>query len=373
MKKLIINLEQKFASKNQLNFSDRKYIFNSIIDKIGISFPNNDIKPYFIHENVIYLLLLQAQKSDKLILDDKSEIIKNLDSLIEKLNITKSNRYIKYRVLGYKGYYPNIDIHRNSCDYTCFNLFPTIITLNNSAEHFYSNDSEVYWITRNELKLATSLMLTSSKGSIYFYFNDYNTYDIDYKVIENIPKGLTVWFLSELLFLQNRFTPINTFSGRELQADVSLYQFFDIKRDLTYFNKIFDSYSIRDQLLMRTSLYLIKSIMLWQNKNFGEDAIANVCFCLEGCLHLIQRKFGKGSIKLDLGFLKSIFINSFNHGDDLFDFISEVYDKRISIIHPEPRWGADWSPFLFADDFYEYFEICKELLNFILIERIIEY
>ena len=62
--------------------------------------------------------------------------------------------------------------------------------------------------------------------------------------------------------------------------------------------------------------------------------------------------------------------NNFPNGENYFSSLEGGYEKRISIIHAEPDWGAEWSPFLQADDFYDYFEISKELINYILIDRV---
>ena len=162
----------------------------------------------------------------------------------------------------------------------------------------------------------------------------------------------------ELLQFQNRFKSLNGFYiERKPLQDVSAYHFFDFKNCKDIFYKLIDSFSIKNHLLLRTSNYLIKSSMLWKNRTFGEEAIANVFFALEGCLHLIQKKFGDNHTKLNRKLLKKIFKEKFPHGENLFNFIEEGYYKRISLVHPEPDWGAEWSPFLMADDFYEYFNI----------------
>jgi hypothetical protein len=59
-------------------------------------------------------------------------------------------------------------------------------------------------------------------------------------------------------------------------------------------------------------------------------------------------------------------------GENLFEFIEEAYEKRIAIVHPEPVWGSEWNPSLMAEDLYDYFKISRELLNYILIDRILE-
>jgi len=67
--------------------------------------------------------------------------------------------------------------------------------------------------------------------------------------------------------------------------------------------------------------------------------------------------------------LKKIFIENIQHGENLFEFIQERYSTRITLVHPEPEWGAEWKPFITAEDFYDYFKISRSLLNFILIDE----
>ena len=168
-----------------------------------------------------------------------------------------------------------------------------------------------------------------------------------------------------------RFTPIfERYGGRGLSPDISLYEFRDFKNFINDFNNLYDAFSIRDHLLLRTSNYLVKSIMLWKNRMYGEEALANVLFSIEGGLHLMRRKYGDHSKKLNLKLLERVFIDKFPDGSNLFEFIQEGYHKRISIVHPEPNWGAKWMPFLMAEDFYEYYRISKRLMNFVLANRI---
>ncbi len=109
--------------------------------------------------------------------------------------------------------------------------------------------------------------------------------------------------------------------------------------------------------------------MLWHNWNFGEEAIANVFFSLEGCVHLIQEKQGVHQAGLDLKKIRDVFVDNFENGDDLFEFIQEAYEKRIAIVHAKPFGTPEWTPFLMADDFYDYFDVAKALINYVLTDR----
>ena len=91
--------------------------------------------------------------------------------------------------------------------------------------------------------------------------------------------------------------------------------------------------------------------------------------CLEGCLHLIQKIYGDYKPQLNRQLLQQVFKDDIPDGENYYNFISEGYELRISLIHAEPKWGAKWDPFVTMDDFYDYYKINRLLLNFILIGR----
>jgi hypothetical protein len=229
------------------------------------------------------------------------------------------------------------------------------------------------WVTRKELQAATCIFLAPSYGKPILYFSDFNHIELNEETLKIVPKDLHGYFMLELVQFQNRFKPLNgIYLERERLHDVSAYNFFDFEGSKSIFYQLLDSYSIRNHLLLRTSNYLIKASMLWENRTFGEEAIVNVFFALEGCLHLLQKKFGDNSTKLNRKLLKKIFKEHIPYGENLYNFIEDGYYTRISLVHAEPDWGAEWSPFIAAEDFFEYRNICRELLNFILINRVID-
>jgi hypothetical protein len=217
-------------------------------------------------------------------------------------------------------------------------------------------------------------LLATNEGICHFYFADFNYIVLSSETLKDIPQNIQKNFLLELLHYKNRFNfPSKKFLDREPYPDVSEYDFFPFTGSIKTYYRLFDNFSIRDQLLMRTCNFLIKSIMLWQNRNFWEDAISNVMFCMEGCLRLLYRKYSKTDDKFNFKELESIFRELFPNGEQLFLAIKEGYDTRISLIHAEPDWGSEWRPFLFVDDFFDYFNICRKLLNRILIDRKIKF
>lgn len=281
----------------------------------------------------------------------------------------KSNFEIKTRILGRTGIYPSVALQTNEATYAAYHGFPMLIT---KQQRISEDDSEVSFLNRQELRAATAVILARERSLLHFYFEDLSVISLDLKALENFEKEQEIQLLFELLLISLRFRqPSGIFETETSLPSISVYKFSDFRDDVDSFYHLYNSFDTSDELLMRTSFYLVKSIMLWSNRSFGEDAIANALFAIEGALLLIQKKIGVQYKDIDLDCLADFFRSNFERGEELFDFIREGYDKRITIVHASPKWDIEWSPFFSAEDFYEYFHIVKFLLNYILIDRII--
>jgi hypothetical protein len=373
--KFFIESNRKFEKINLLSAKDLKYLLDKTIDLLSIPSPSKELKKHFIAPEIVQRFLIELFNSGFKTYDERNEIAKEFDKLFKKIKVPKSEHQVKLRILDKDGYYPNCDLKRRDTEYSKLNFLPILITkYQDSTEIDYSNWSEIRWINRKELKVATCCLLAPTSGICCFYFPDYNQIELKQETLSNIPENIQKYFLIELLHFTNRFKPLyQAYREREATPDITAYKYFPFDSSIEAYNRLFDRFSIQDHLLMRTSNFLLKSYMLWQNRNFGEDAIANVLFCLEGCLRLIYKKYSSSDNKFNIKELEVIFDNLFPKGKELFSFIREGYDKRISLVHAEPDWGAEWCPFLLADDFFDYFNICRELLNLILIDRYVEY
>lgn len=372
--RLFKSLYEKFKRNNSLTKGDLEFIFDHCLDLMEMPKPSKDLYNYFINPPVVSIILTHIHNYDRLTYEDRKRIGKYYEHMFSLLRSKKSNYYLQYRILGSQGYYPDCELKKENWHYLIQNMLPVLITKNKySAEDEFLNLSEIGWITRNELKIATAVQLALDTGLVHFYFNDYNNYQIDYSILEQIPKQLRLSFLSELMAFNNRFIPLNEyFAKREQTPDVTNYMYRSFTNYESILYKLASAFSIRNHLLLRTSTHFLKAIMLWSNRNFGEEAIANTFFCIEGCLHLLQKKFGNHSTKLDLNLIKKIFVDNFPMGENIFDSLQEGYATRIQLVHPETDWGTEWNPFIMADDFYANISFCRLLLNFILIDRITE-
>ena len=124
--------------------------------------------------------------------------------------------------------------------------------------------------------------------------------------------------------------------------------------------KFYCSFNIADDLTLRTCFLLIKSRMLFDDKDglYFEDACTNLFISIEGALRLIHfRLTGKRifEIKPTIQHIVTVF----PYGEIWVDLLEEIYDKRVQIVHPAE---AKWMPELSADDFYDNYDIAVELV-----------
>jgi hypothetical protein len=374
---LIVELDKKLKVKTSLNKKDLKDIIRLIFGELGLPLPSSDIIEYFAKSGLVGELILDAHNSDYLEIDDRIKIKEEFLNLYNHFKIKRTGEELRYRILGNQGTYPISEIKRDKTWYSNYGSRPSLITVNRiESEDQFKNGSWLYWVSRRELKFATSMILTSKYNNIFPYFNPFDTISLNYSDIKDVPELKLFEFLNHWMDIKNFFIkPDSQIFNREPRPDLSTYQYDKFNAEEQGFNTIFDSFSIRNHLLMRTSNYLLKGLMNHVNQLFQEEALLNVFLALEGSLHLLQKKYGDNSPRLNRDLLRSVFKNEISYlpsGEGTFDFIEEGYSTRISLVHPEPKWGTEWNPYVHPSDFREYFGLAKLILNWTLAEREID-
>lgn len=374
---LIVDLNKRLKLKTPLRKADLKDVFKVIFGELGLPLPSSDILEYFAKAGILGELLLDIHNSDFLDREDREKARGEFSELFKHFKIKRTGEELRYRILGNQGIYPFSEIKRDKTWYSNFGTRPSLITINRiESEDQFRNESWLYWVSRRELKFATSIILTSKYNGFFPYFNPYDTISLNYSDVRDVPEFKLFEFLNHWLDIKNFFIrPDSQIFNREPRPDLSTYQYDEFDVQLNGFNKIFDAFSIRNHLLMRTSNYLLKGLMNHVNLLFQEEALLNVFLALEGSLHLLQKKYGDNSSKLNRDLLKSIFKNEIAYlpdGEGTYDFIEVGYSTRISLVHPEPKWGTEWNPYVHPSDFREYFGLTKLILNWTLADREID-
>jgi len=353
-------------NKSMLSIEENKEIILNILEEMNLpnfisSYPLNIYNQYLLNTLSIFLWNSISTSLRKFLL--KKDISPKSEML------WKAKKLIKARILGKEGYYPNQELVKNKNIYSFRNGIPILIT-NEIGKDYLINSSEVSFLNVCELRFAASVNLTQNSPYSTFYFNDLYVIHLDERALIGLNNNDIITLLVELLLIKGRGNDfISSFPINDSYLSSFQFNNFSNTKD---FNNIYDNIDDKDQLLLRTLFYFIKSSMLMTNHCFGEDAVSNVLFSLEGALLLMQRKNGYSEKNININALTEIFLNTFNKGEELFEFIQEGYAKRISIVHANPKNGVEWSPFLMADDYCEYYDISRMLLNYIIIDKIIE-
>jgi hypothetical protein len=379
--KFLSEISKKIESLSKLERNELEYIFEKSLELLYLPYPNNEIFEYFLIPEIVETFL---DRLYALIPQEGQKNFQNLYKLHSFLG-RKEEPSIRYRILGEMGSYPDCGLERGNCKYAIVNSIPVLIT---KEEFFDLGETLSMPISRDELKVATCAMLapTSGTGGCFMFTNDltdYNVLTVKKKILNKVPKKLRVYFLHQLLQYENlmKFRDnfyrldmfYSIFSNAKIITDPSKYNFIAFNRYTKFFNELFDHFNIRNRLLLKTSYYLIKaSMLMYSNFAFAEEATANAFFCLEGCMHLMQKKYGIKGTRLNLSKLQVIFKEKLPRGEELFECMQESYDERTELVHAETDWGAEWPIPLNGDDLTESIELCRKLLNFILIDRWIE-
>jgi hypothetical protein len=357
-----------------------EYIFRKSLDLLNLPLPNGEIYDYFLMPEIVWIFL---EKLYYAIPQEKGKDFQNLRETYNFLN-SKGEEIIRYRILGEMGSYPGCELQRGDCKYTIVNSIPVLIA---KDEAFDLGETLSIPISIDEIRVATCAMLAPPYGFVCFMFTnnpeDYNILTIKKRILNKVPKKLQVYFLHQLLQYENlmKFRDnsqgfdkfYNIFSNPKIISDPSKYNFIVFDRYIDFFNKLFDHFDIKNNLLLKASYYFIKALMLmYSNFSFAEEATANAFFCLEGCMHLIQKKYGINEERLNMYKLQDIFKEKLPRGEELFEYMREFYRKRNELVHAETDWGAEWPIPLNGEDLTESIELCRKLLNFILIDRWIE-
>jgi hypothetical protein len=281
---------------------------------------------------------------------------------------------VNIRVLGVNGVYPNIPISCSDAKYVIHNQYPLIICKQRNYKSVWENASVINWLSRNELRFITAMTCASDGHLLHFHFDATNSMAVDFDCLKEVPSPLRTHFLFELFSLNRRLTTVSKSPFDRLPlADISEYDYTPFDKYAVHFRDLYKAFPIGNDLLLRTCNYHAKAMMAWSNRIFAEEAIVLNFHCIEGCLHLIQSIYGEDTGKLNLELVREVFVSKIEHGENLFDYIKEGYDKRISLVHANPKWGPEWSPFLDGADFWDYFKLSRQLLNFILIERHVDF
>jgi len=228
-------------------------------------------------------------------------------------------------------------------------------------------ENELGWIVRPEVKILASLSFSVREGLCLFQLSD-EVYDVPAELVLGEEAGFSEPVVRRALAVARILAhpEIARFWGyKRTPIETGFYEFQTAGVAMEKTRMFYDSFNIQDDVMLRTAFCLLKAQMLWTypGQMFAEDACANLFFGLEGCLVLIHRRV-VGSPNFELEPTLRHIERMFTGWPGYVGALEDAYEKRVQIVHPEPRMKTPWLRPLRADDFYENYGMAIDLIYY---------
>jgi hypothetical protein len=144
--------------------------------------------------------------------------------------------------------------------------------------------------------------------------------------------------------------------------------------DLLRQTEMWGAIDVRNHLLMRGLFTLMKADMLSTYSEFTEEAIQSCFISLEATFRMVLRKLKADGIAnpTSKDAARWVFDNFDSHLDpeaELDRYFAEFYDQRITMLHPESRFGTFPYALVMHDDLYHLRPTIRSILGFLVSGR----
>jgi len=356
----VVDLD-KALGQGQPSESTCRALFEEFLAVSNLPPPEPRLTPYFQNGEVLRHLcqVLHIPQAKPL-----SELI----SRVARFGRDRNATFLRVRRLSGRGEYPNLELSSGRAHYVIRHGTPYLVTMNSAREESkYSYGSELSDWTRHETRLAAALSCTEF-GRFTIYLTEYGR-DLPLASIAHIEPEVRADFA---IAYATMLAHSDGFDGRyySRRDATTVVPEFDDFRPFYRLAKLFASrFLVSHPLLLRTTSHYLRATMLWRAEGHTEDALARLLFALEGCLLLMQGTHGGRTDRLDRRHLRAVFAQAYVGGEGLYDFIEEATGwggTRARIVHPQLAVTEGWTPYLMADDYFEYASIVRALLMYVV-------
>jgi hypothetical protein len=138
-------------------------------------------------------------------------------------------------------------------------------------------------------------------------------------------------------------------------------------------HRIYDAIDVHDYLLMRGLGSLIKGLMLWQHRAFGDHALYALFIALEASHQLVLRRLRQQGVTDPVSTDAARLIEGvFGAEPSGARYFEEFYADRIKAFHPESRFGVYPYLPLCNSDFASLFYALREVYRWLILnERVL--
>lgn len=306
---------------------------------------------------------------------------------IDFLDSRKTEPTHSVRVLSPDGIYPDKSIiNENSALYISKEICFSIVPFNDQVIEIENYYSEVEWLTINEIRLFSSILLCVDRNIGYFCVFPFPTLHhliiADNEPLKNILPSVAKKLVDEINappqvineVLHPNTNPYrgntskgitlptvcggNTYSLREEEGGYC----FSLQSEL------FNKFDIKDSLMIRAVSTLLRAAMLTAYHYLMEEAINTTFISLDASFSLILRVLKNKGMKNPSSqdaekFIASVFQYEAGDNDKYFE---DFYNSRIMSFHPESRFGMFPHAPLMVDDCYDLFDRLLEIYRYLL-------
>lgn len=280
------------------------------------------------------------------------------------------------RILSPYGQYPSNSFNAKDSIYIAnenlsFSVFKNIP--DNEEEPY----SEVQLLYPEEIRLYSSLMLSVDREKSYSAFYPY-PYSVPL-LISDSEAGIDANEISEISTILSsglaKPNPSNYPYNHPILEDVKPpplaggpeYNFRDSGINYELARNIYEKIDTSDGILIRGLSTFIKSQMLFKHHQFMEESIIDLYISLESSYRLVLRKLREQGVKNPSSKDAAAYIYSvFNIIDGTDNYFESDYEDRITLFHPENKFGIFSKAPLYVDDGFALFNNLTEIYAFLI-------
>lgn len=222
------------------------------------------------------------------------------------------------------------------------------------------HQSEVCWALPSEVRLWSSIALAYQAGPLSMcmypsllgmlpFTTDVFDDSFIWRVALHFDKSYLDAYVSELGCYERREGVINPSLQRKLVSSIDLNN---------------------SSLIRGLSAFLKANVLYSTDRLFMEEAILLMFVAMEATLEIARRQLEHKGIQ-NPSFEDAVEYIALGIApkDKALEYFRECYDKRVILVHPKNRVAEDLVPFLWADDFYDNYEVVADTYRRLLLKR----
>lgn len=135
--------------------------------------------------------------------------------------------------------------------------------------------------------------------------------------------------------------------------------------------RLMDAIDPSDSVLIRGLSSFLKANVLYSTDHlFMEEATLLMFLAMEATLEIARRRLERRGVQ-NPAFDDAIdyVASGVAPKDEALEYFRKCYDKRVVLVHPSNRVTADLVPLLWADDFYDNYDVVADTYRRLLLEQ----